>query len=257
MATTNSIGNASYPLVTTAIQTQTTAASTALLQAYDVDGTSYTTFGTLTANNTPTFDLADSVTKSGGYIYRAGGTDVPVADGGTGVSTLTSHGLIYGNGTSAVGSLAEASNGQIAIGSTGNAPVLATLSAGAGISISNGAGSVTISGSGGGFTWTEVTGTSANLAVANGYIANNAGLVTLTLPTTAALGDTIKVLGKGAGLFKIAQNASQFINVVNTSTTTGTGGSLTATEQFDRIELNCTTANNGWSAEVTGNFTIV
>lgn len=70
-----------------AYRTSTSAGNTALLQAYDVDGTAYTTFGTLTANNTPTLDLSDAVTKAGGYIYRAGGTDVPVTDGGTGAST--------------------------------------------------------------------------------------------------------------------------------------------------------------------------
>lgn len=69
-----------------ALRTSASDTNTALLQAYDVDGAAYTTFGTLTAGNTPTFDLSDSVTKSGGYIYRAGGTDVPVTDGGTGAS---------------------------------------------------------------------------------------------------------------------------------------------------------------------------
>lgn len=180
-----------------------------------------------------------------------------VSQGGTGRATLTTNGLLYGNGTAAVGMLSAATNGQLPIGNTGNPPTLATLTAGAGIGIANGAGTITISGTGGGFTWTEVTGTSASLAVANGYIANNAGLVTLTLPVTAALGDAIRVLGKGAGLFRIAQNASQFINVVNSTTTIGVGGSLTATEQFDSILLMCTTANNGWLAEVNGNFTII
>lgn len=179
-----------------------------------------------------------------------------VAQGGTGVATLTDNGLIYGNGTAAVGSLAEASNGQIPIGSTGNPPVLAAITAGAGISVTNGTGSITISGSGGGFTWTEVTGTTQQLAVGNGYIANNAALVTLTLPTVASLGDTIKVLGKSANFFRVAQNASQFINIVSVSTSVGVGGSLTSTEQFDSIELICTTANNGWLAEVNGNFTV-
>lgn len=61
--------------------------NTALLRAYDVDGAAYTTFGTLTAGNTPTFDLDDATTKSGNYIYRAGGTDIPLTDGGTGAST--------------------------------------------------------------------------------------------------------------------------------------------------------------------------
>jgi hypothetical protein len=70
----------------TAIRTGTSAANTALLQAYDVDGASYTTFATLTAGNTPTMDLASAVTIGGAAIYRAGGTDVALADGGTGAS---------------------------------------------------------------------------------------------------------------------------------------------------------------------------
>jgi hypothetical protein len=71
---------------TSSIRTNTDATDALLLQAYDVDGTAYTTFGTLTAGNTPTFDLADATTKAGAYIYRAGGTDVALADGGTGAS---------------------------------------------------------------------------------------------------------------------------------------------------------------------------
>jgi hypothetical protein len=42
------------------------------------------------------------------------------------------------------------SDGQLIIGSTGNTPDLATLTAGSNISISNGAGSITISANGGG-----------------------------------------------------------------------------------------------------------
>lgn len=68
------------------IQTSTSAGNTALLQAYDVDGAAYVTFGTLTANNTPTFDLASSTTIGTAYPYRVGGTDVSLADGGTGAS---------------------------------------------------------------------------------------------------------------------------------------------------------------------------
>jgi hypothetical protein len=77
--------NVTFP-TGTAIRTGVSATNTLLLQAYDVDGASYTTFGTLTAANTPTFDLSDTVTKGGQYIYRSGGTDVSLADGGTGAS---------------------------------------------------------------------------------------------------------------------------------------------------------------------------
>ena len=44
-------------------------------------------------------DIPTAVTIGTAYIYRVGGTDVAVADGGTGVSTLT--GLLVGNGASA------------------------------------------------------------------------------------------------------------------------------------------------------------
>lgn len=49
-------------VVTDALQTDVDAADTTLLQAYDVDGAAYVTFATLTAGNTPTFDLSTSTT---------------------------------------------------------------------------------------------------------------------------------------------------------------------------------------------------
>lgn len=69
-----------------AIRTSTSAGNTVLFQAYDVDGTSYTTFATLTANNIPTFNLATSVTMGGNGMYYATGPDVALLDGGTGAS---------------------------------------------------------------------------------------------------------------------------------------------------------------------------
>lgn len=45
-------------------------------------------------------DIPTAVTIGSAYIYRVGGTDVSVADGGTGASTLT--GILYGNGASAM-----------------------------------------------------------------------------------------------------------------------------------------------------------
>jgi hypothetical protein len=79
------LGNMMFPNGS-AVQTSQSAGNTLLFKAYDVDGEAYVTFATLTANNTPTFDLAASVTIGGNYIYRAGGTDVSLADGGTGAS---------------------------------------------------------------------------------------------------------------------------------------------------------------------------
>jgi hypothetical protein len=171
----------------------------------------------------------------------------------------TQYAVITGGGsTGNLESTAAMTNGMLAIGSTSATPVAAVLTAGAGVSIVNGAGSITISSTSGGITWNEETGTSATIAVANGYISNNVGLVTFTLPATAAVGDDFRIVGKGAGLFKIAQNASQTIHFISSDTTTGVGGSLTAIEQYAAIEIVCITANTDFAVlDSAGNYTIV
>jgi hypothetical protein len=69
---------------------------------------------------------------------------LPVANGGTGLATLTANSLYVGNGTSAPTALGVATNGQLVIGRTGLAPALANLTAGANVTITNGAGTITI-----------------------------------------------------------------------------------------------------------------
>lgn len=110
----------------------------------------------------------------------------------------------------------------------------------------------------GGTTWNVVTTTSQAIAVNNGYISNNASLVTMTLPATAAVGTIVEVTGLGAGGWKIAQNALQSINFGSKTTTVGTGGSLASFNQFDSIKLVCVVANTTWNVlSSQGNITIV
>jgi hypothetical protein len=178
------------------------------------------------------------------------------ANGGTGVASPTAHGILVAEGASAVTPIVLGA-GQVLIGTTASDPVGATLSAGAGISITSATGSITIAATGND-PWTDVTGTTQTLAVNNGYAANNASLVTFTLPTTAAAGDKIEIAGKGAGGWLLAQNASQLIHLGSSVTTTGTGGSLASTNQFDTIILRCITANTTWTVfSVIGNLTVV
>ncbi len=130
------------------------------------------------------------------------------------------------------------------------------LTVGAGLAITD----VTIAatGSGGGITWSEVTGTSQSAAVNSGYICNNAGLVTVTLPTTAAVGDVVRISGKGAGGWLVAQNASEIIHFGNVDTTTGVGGSLASTHRRDAVELVCVVADTEWNVlSSLGNITYV
>lgn len=106
--------------------------------------------------------------------------------------------------------------------------------------------------------YTDVSGTSQAMAVNHEYTASNASLVTLTLPSTAAVGSVIIVNGKGGGLFKIAQNAGQIIHLGSTFTTTGVTGSLSSTLQFDSITLKCITADTVFMVQSSvGNFDLV
>jgi hypothetical protein len=72
---------------------------------------------------------------------------LPVANGGSGLATLTANSLYVGNGTSALVALGAATNGQIPIGRTGLSPILATLTAGTNITVTNGSGTISIAAS--------------------------------------------------------------------------------------------------------------
>ena len=62
----------------------------------------------------------------GNAIYSAGGTDIPVADGGTGVSTLTQNGALIGNGQNDVTAVDMSTKGGLLVGDgSGNPSVLA------------------------------------------------------------------------------------------------------------------------------------
>lgn len=172
--------------------------------------------------------------------------------------TVTQHAVLIGGAANAITSLLL-TNGQLAIGNTANDPSAATLTAGTGITIANGAGTITISGTGGGLTWTVVTGTTQAAAVNNGYIANNAGTVTVTLPATSAVGSVVAVTGINNDTgWVIAQNGGNQIFFGTSSTTAGAGGSLASTHTFDSVHLLCTAANTNWTVlNAFGNITIV
>lgn len=235
-----------------------------------VIGTSPITFQALTIDVSllPSASPANKLLRSDGTYW--------VASTSTFADTYSASSLLYSNGANTVQGLATANsatlvtdatgvpawtssmtNGQVLIGSTGAAPVPATLTGSGGITISNAAGSITISGSGGGFSWTEVTGTTQSMAVNNGYISSNASQVVLTLPATAAIGDTVKVQGKGTGGWRVAQNAGQIIHFNSATSTLGVSGYIESTQRYNSVELVCITANNEWAVNsVSGNLTV-
>lgn len=141
--------------------------------------------------------------------------------------------------------------------------VLETAAGGTGLSAAGTSGNVLTSngtiwtsappsGGGGGLTFNNVTGTTQAMAVNNGYIANNASLVTFTLPSTATIGQIVQVVGAGAGGWTIAQNSGQVMHFGNINSTSGVGGSLSSSNQYDGIQLICTATNTDWTC--TGVF---
>ena len=66
------------------------------------------------------------VSIEGNVIYRAGGTDVPVADGGTGASTLTDGGILLGSGSGAITAMSVLAAGAIVKGDGCGDPVALT-----------------------------------------------------------------------------------------------------------------------------------
>ena len=102
-------------------------------------------------------------------------------------------------------------------------------------------------GGGTGITWNEVTGTTQAASANNGYITNNASRVTVTLPATAALGSVIEICGLGAGGWKLAQNASQYIVFANVISTSGTSGYLQSLTNTDAVRLVCTLADTAFT----------
>ena len=79
-------------------------------------GTGLTTFG---AANYALYSTSSSALAAG---------TLPVAAGGTAATTFTANGVLYGNGTSALGVTAAGTTGQVLIGNTGAAPSWGTVS---------------------------------------------------------------------------------------------------------------------------------
>ena len=106
---------------------------------------------------------------------------LPVANGGTGTTTLTTNGVLYGDGTSAIQVTSAGTNGQLLFGNTGGAPIFATLSADA--TVTN-AGVLTISGDAVALT-TDTTGnyiaTITDGSGISGGVSSEGGTPTLSI----------------------------------------------------------------------------
>lgn len=108
-----------------------------------------------------------------------------------------------------------------------------------------------------GIGWRVVT-SNTTLVANNNYIANNSSSITLTLPTTAAIGSVIEIVGVGSDIWTIAQNAGQSILFVDTASTTGVSGSATPLEPRASLKLVCYSVDSGFAiASASGNINLI
>jgi hypothetical protein len=69
------------------------------------------------------------------------------------------------------------------------------------------------------------------------YVADNAAQVTITLPTSPALGDVIQVEGTGTGGWALAQADGQLIIIENMAGKSGANAAVISGRQYATIEL--------------------
>jgi hypothetical protein len=120
--------------------------------------------------------------------------------------TATQHSLIIGSTSNNISSLGVATNGQLAIGSTGADPVLSTITAGTGISITNGAGSITVAVNGSAVAET-ITGDSGG---ALSPTAGNWNILGLSGTKTSGSGSTLTI--KSPPFSQVGSSATSSLN---------------------------------------------
>ena len=100
---------------------------------------------------------------------NVGATVLGVTNGGTGLSTIATGGMLYASGANTIAALAAPSDGQLLIGDTGGVPQWATLAAGSNISLTPSAGGLTIA--------STLATLTANLDAANNNIDLGTGWI--------------------------------------------------------------------------------
>jgi len=190
-----------HTFVTT--QTDATDADTAGNAATATLAADATTLATPRAINGVDFDGSAAIT-----VTAAGSTlsdTVTVAKGGTGATSLTTDGVLFGNGTSAVSAVDLSSNGNIVVGGSTPAAVTGANLAGSGLAATVGNGTLVLAVE---TLNQDTTGSAATLTTPraiNGVDFDGSAPITVTA-AGSTLSDTVTVAKGGTGLTTVGDN---------------------------------------------------
>jgi hypothetical protein len=178
--------------ITGAFQLDATAGASgqALVSAGGSNTPTWSTLGTMAAQNSTT------VAITGGTI--TGITDLAVADGGTGASTLSANAVLLGNGTSALQTVAPSTSGNV-LTSNGTTwtSAAAPVSLGIGQTWQDVTGSRAV-----GTTYTNSTGNPIFLAI-SGNSGNGTGTFSINGSIIAQVGESLPFVGQSGINFNI------------------------------------------------------
>ncbi len=164
------------------------------------DGTGIPTISS-TLPNAVQLNITNVGALSAGSLV-AGFTPVTVPIGGTGATSFTSRGMLYGNGTSAIGVTSAMTDGQIVIGSSVGVPAAAALIAGTNITITNGNNTIQIDALSGSDVVSYRAITNADTpysAIATDFYIScdvSAGVITVRLPNAPVTGRSFVIKDK-------------------------------------------------------------
>jgi len=218
---------------------------------------------TTSAKGAASFSSDNFAVSSGAVTIKSGGVDLtaevtgtlPVANGGTGATTLTDGGVLLGSGTGAITATAVLTNGQLLIGDGTGDPTVGTLTGTSPIGITNGAGSITIAASDATTSAKGVASFSSdNFAVSSGAVTIKTGGV-----------DNDELAGSIAN--SKLSNSSITVSDGSSSTAISLGGTATfaAGEGLDVAESSgtvtfsgedATTSNKGVASFSSDNFSV-
>ncbi len=217
--------------------------------------------GGAVAVETLTGNSGGAISPTANNINTIGSGSITIAGSGSTLTTqltgLTNHAVLVGAGTDTITKLSVGTNGQVLIAATTADPAFATLtSTGGTIAFTLGANTLNLEAAAGGFTWVNQTADLNPLAKQHAYQANKAGTAAaLTLPTGSTFGDTIRVQGFGATGWVL--NAGTGQTIIFGSSTSTVAGSLSSTNQYDFVEVVCSSTTTTWLVtDVGGNITV-